>query len=106
MKGKFTGEKPFRVGRIEQIFTRSIRGGDDSLRVRKFYRPEDTCLDDEKVQASALNKVFWSDDISTISSEKSFIQMHSSTNGKSRACKHSSRTLDGVSQCVLFHTEI
>ncbi|XP_076436549.1 DNA (cytosine-5)-methyltransferase 1-like [Babylonia areolata] len=57
--------EPFRIGRIERIFCPNSTTVDVSelrIRVRKFYRPEDTHLGMEWAYKCDLNMVLWSEE--------------------------------------------
>ncbi len=59
--------KPFGIGIVVQIMSQGREGRKNlKLRVRKMYRPENTCLTQEEAFAKDLNLVFWSDDVISI----------------------------------------
>ncbi|KAK7495817.1 hypothetical protein BaRGS_00013037, partial [Batillaria attramentaria] len=64
--------EPFRIARIEQIFskkstnTKLVNVAELKVRVRKFYRPENTHKGAQASYQSDLNKLYWSDEEATV----------------------------------------
>ncbi len=59
--------KPFGIGIIVQVSAQDREGGSHNrIRVRKMYRPEDTCMTEEEAFAKDINYLLWSNETVSI----------------------------------------